>query len=363
MDSNLALSRKEKEELVLDLYFNQNKNYRQIAEEARMSPRDIGEIVNKASKEKDRQQHRSLSTQAYDLFSKGKTQLEVAIMLNIRENEVSQYHREYCSLIGRDTVNDIYREIKDNIWHFVNLYRSAKSARVDIPHVVKLLNIANNNLPSIQHEYEQLQRDISALEEDKRRAARDFQNIIDETIVIGNKLNSIQLECQNQTTHMRQLYQKRMKQEALIRQLENDNDVYNKIRKAAKENVTDALANRKELLRLAIFCVIESIRMDRDKYGPLIYYNDDNNVFSTPPQTTISPIAAYYNRSSYTYEGGQEQQQYYLTKDSFKQACIDTLNGESEKLFTSLEKILVDEVIDQYASKTSSLPMLPFCDR
>ena len=55
MDPNLALSRNEKEELVLDIYFNQNKNYRQIAEEARMSPRDIGQIVNKASKEKERQ--------------------------------------------------------------------------------------------------------------------------------------------------------------------------------------------------------------------------------------------------------------------------------------------------------------------
>jgi DNA-directed RNA polymerase specialized sigma subunit len=65
MDLNLALSRKEKEELVLDLYFNQNKNYRQIAQEARMSHHDIGEIINKASKEKERQQYRSLSTQAY----------------------------------------------------------------------------------------------------------------------------------------------------------------------------------------------------------------------------------------------------------------------------------------------------------
>ena len=36
MDSNLALSRKEKEELVLDLYFNQNKNYHQITQEARI---------------------------------------------------------------------------------------------------------------------------------------------------------------------------------------------------------------------------------------------------------------------------------------------------------------------------------------
>jgi len=39
------------------------------------------------------------------------------------------------------------------------------------------------------------------------------------------------------------------------------------------------------------------------------------------------------------------------------------LNEESEKLFSGLEKMLVDEVIDQYVSKTSTLPMLPFDDR
>jgi DNA-directed RNA polymerase specialized sigma subunit len=37
----MALSRQEREELVLDLYYNQHKNYRQITEEARICPRDI----------------------------------------------------------------------------------------------------------------------------------------------------------------------------------------------------------------------------------------------------------------------------------------------------------------------------------
>jgi hypothetical protein len=47
-DSNLILSKKEKEERVLDLHFNQNKNYRQIAQGMKMSLRDIGEIENRA---------------------------------------------------------------------------------------------------------------------------------------------------------------------------------------------------------------------------------------------------------------------------------------------------------------------------
>jgi hypothetical protein len=155
-----------------------------------------------------------------------------------------------------------------------------------------------------------------------------------------------------------------MKQEALVRQFENDNESYNKIRKTAEHKVIDTLASKKELIRLAVFCVTESTRMDPDKYGPLIHYNDDNNTFSITPQTTISPIAAYYNRSSYTYSEAQQQQQNYLTKDSFKQACIDMLNEQSEKLFTSLEKMLVDEVIDQYVSRTSpsSLPLISLDD-
>ena len=82
-DSNKIPSRMEREERVLDLHFNQNKNYRQIAKEMKISVRDIGEIVNRAKQEKERQEHKALFVQAYDLFSKGKKPLEVAIILNL----------------------------------------------------------------------------------------------------------------------------------------------------------------------------------------------------------------------------------------------------------------------------------------
>jgi hypothetical protein len=47
------------------------------------------------------------------------------------------------------------------------------------------------------------------------------------------------------------------------------------------------------------------------------------------------------------------EQQHCLTKDSFKQPYIDMLREQSEKFFTSLEKMLADEAIDQYVAKTS----------
>ncbi|MGB8036049.1 MAG: hypothetical protein WCF03_19705, partial [Nitrososphaeraceae archaeon] len=100
-----------------------------------------------------------------------------------------------------------------------------------------------------------------------------------------------------------------------------------------------------------------------------IYYYNDNNT-SSIPITTTSTIAEYYNRqwypSSYTYGGEQQPQQYYASKDSFKEAYIDMIREEAEKHFTSLEKIIVDETIDEHISKTSaavSLPMLPLVDK
>ena len=41
------LSNVEKEKLVIDLYYNQRKNVRQIAQEARMSFRDIATVLKK----------------------------------------------------------------------------------------------------------------------------------------------------------------------------------------------------------------------------------------------------------------------------------------------------------------------------
>ena len=81
----IMLTRQEKERMVLDLY-NQDKTYREIAKEVRICPRDIGIILKKASGEKEENQDKeqsslSPSTQAYSLYSEGKTPLEVAIAL------------------------------------------------------------------------------------------------------------------------------------------------------------------------------------------------------------------------------------------------------------------------------------------
>ena len=91
----MVLTREEKERLVLDLY-NEGKRTREMAEEARMSFRDIGAILNKAMGEKEGSKEQAdkvtKSTQAYKIFSEGKTPVQVAIALNIREPEVVKFY-------------------------------------------------------------------------------------------------------------------------------------------------------------------------------------------------------------------------------------------------------------------------------
>ena len=123
------LTRQERERLVIELYYNQGKTYREISKEAKISPRDIGVILNKVIEEKtegeegikqqydteknweQEQQLPSLSTQAYKLFSEGKTPLEVAIVLNLRQSEATEYYKEYWKLKQLHSLNMVYELI------------------------------------------------------------------------------------------------------------------------------------------------------------------------------------------------------------------------------------------------------------
>jgi hypothetical protein len=104
-----GLTRQEKEKLVLELY-SQGKSYHEMAKEARVSLRDIGPILKKSGVE----QSLSVSSQAYKLFSEGKSPSEVAIALNIREPEVTQLYREFWRLNQLYELDQLYEETRIN---------------------------------------------------------------------------------------------------------------------------------------------------------------------------------------------------------------------------------------------------------
>ena len=342
-------TREEKERLVLDLY-NRRTPIRVIAKEAGMSFRDIGAIKKKAEEEKEASKEQaekvSQSTQAYKLFSEGKSPVQVAIALNLQEPEVAKFYVEYWRLVQYYSLSRIYEEIKDGIGYFVRLYRLAKVARMGVEQVVKVIEIANNDLPLVEHKCERRKREVDDLEAEKRNSARIFQELTDKISTMLKRLDSIHLDCEKQLAQRDQLYQKRMKIEATVRYFENNNEEYVKIRKTIEEKVRNILSDAKPLLRIALLSLSESMRKDPSKYSSLIYHNNTSS--------TADCSGQYYSSDSY----GQQQQ--YPSHD-----YISMLLEESEKLYTSLIKEWVDEIITDYTSSitsSSSLPMLSRSD-
>ena len=155
------------------------------------------------------------------------------------------------------------------------------------------------------------------------------------------RFDSINKDCEKETTRLQGLQQQRMKQEAIVREFENNNEGYIKIRKTAEEKVISILSDAKPLLRIALLSLTESMRKDPDRYSSFIYHNSTSS--------TADYSGQYYSTDSY----GQQQQ--HPSHD-----YISMLLEESEKLYTSLIKEWVDESITDYMSSitSSSLPVL-----
>jgi hypothetical protein len=344
----MIATREEKERFVLDLY-SQGKSTREIAEEARMSFRDIGAILNKAMEEKESEeeqtQQKCVSTQAYKLFSEGKTPIQVAIALNIREPEVARFYVEYWSLRQLYSLNKIYEEIKDDIGPFVNLYTLAKVARMDVQHVIRLLEIANNDLPLVGHKCERLKREADEIEANKQNSARILQELSDQIATMRKTLDQYELSCKEQRLESTKLQIQNVRVKALVDNFQNNNGEYNKIRNTAEEKVISILSNSKMLLKLALLSLTESIRKDPDKFNAFIFC--DNKSSASTRQTR--GYSQYYDTVIY----GQQQQRY-RSED-----CIDVLIEEAERPYNKLTKELVDEIITDYSFNiSSSLPLL-----
>jgi hypothetical protein len=116
-----------------------------------------------SEKNQELQHNLSIAAQAYKLFSDRKTPLEVAIILNLKESEVTEFYKEYWKLKQLHDLMIVYEETKGDIDPFLKLYRLSKAAGMSALHVTNLLKIANTNLSDIQHRYERLKREVNKL--------------------------------------------------------------------------------------------------------------------------------------------------------------------------------------------------------
>jgi hypothetical protein len=107
----MVISREEKEKMVLDLYYDKGYTYKQITRELRMSPNQIREIIKRHEEKNDaivnKKKMLSLSSQAYRLFYQGKDNVQVAIKLNLPQEQITQFRLQYWRLQNQDRLEQL----------------------------------------------------------------------------------------------------------------------------------------------------------------------------------------------------------------------------------------------------------------
>jgi hypothetical protein len=162
-----------------------------------------------------------------------------------------KFYVQYWKLVQHHSLSRIYEEIKDGIGYFVRLYRLASVARMGVEQVVKVLEIANNDLPVVEHRYERSKRDLDSIEAEKHNSARILQGLSDQIATTRKTLDQYQLSCKEERLELTKLQMQKVRLKALVDSFQNNNEEYDKIKKTVEEKVVSILSDAKPLLRIA----------------------------------------------------------------------------------------------------------------
>ena len=185
-------SREEKEKLVIELYYTKGYTYKQITKELRMSPNQISNIIKKHEEKSDaianKKKQLSLSSRAYKLYSKGKTQVEVAIKLDIPEVQATQFHMEYWRLKGLDDFESLYVRTRGKLFSLCKLYEELVVKRgMSIEEVANSVDIALNRLPYMEDLYEKAKRETDRMQGKRDYLSKDIISVRKELIELENE--------------------------------------------------------------------------------------------------------------------------------------------------------------------------------
>ncbi len=227
---------------VIDLYFNQQKIYAEIAEIEHISPRDIHAIIKEEIARRQKYKDQELSAEAYKLFSEGKKCVQVSIILNLREPEVSKLHKEYWKLRGRDILNLIHKETNGNTWSLWKLYQQLiEKRRMSIEQVVNVVEIVIHKLPYMENLYRQAKDQAENMQRTVQRLVNDISALEHKISILDRIAFASEQECKRTEQRVQDLTTQKDRLEKMIANILNG-EGYSKLKQMAKESVKAILA-------------------------------------------------------------------------------------------------------------------------
>jgi len=358
-------------------YYQEGKSYRQIAQLARISVRDIKPILEKYGADKaveysdtdgeivDSDSLMPISSRAYKLFSEFLTPLDVATALHIDAPDAIRLYNEYLELSGRGTLAKLFKELNnEEISWLLQLCAVARSKKMSISQVSECVSIYNEDLPILKQLREDANNNLEAL----RKQEFQCENRIDYMNHLGEKLEdhikSKQAECERLDKIRMEIIGQTLRLRHFESEFKDNNKTYRIMGQFVNEYVDRIL--RKEdnikLLELSLIAVLRTLGNDQ-KYRYLLHKLNLVEVpgsFDTYTTTNISPriesnIIVMRNKNPHNTD-----EHYYhsnlIKKDDNCPACFkSSILDMSNRYFEILKQLIADEIMSDLIEEKSIL--------
>jgi hypothetical protein len=227
-----------------------------------MSIRDISAIRRDEEAKRQKLKQQEISAQAYQLFSEGKTPIEVAIILNLPASKVFKLYREYWKLKQLHILNLIYKETNGKLSSFLKLYKQLiKEKNMTIDQVVNAVDIAIHKLPYMETLYRQAKDQAEKMQHTRQGLVNDIQALKYKTSLLDKIAFSSEQECKRTERRVQELADRKNSLEKLIANIVNG-EGYSKLNLIAKENVKVVLSENKKLISISFVALIQTIKAD-----------------------------------------------------------------------------------------------------
>jgi hypothetical protein len=206
----LQLARNQDKERLIVKYYREGKSYRQFAQLARISVRDIKPILDKygvdhisgysenGGNEGTTNSFMSISSRAYKLFSEEMMKpTEVAIALNIEASEAIRYHDDFLRLKNRGILVKLFKDLSDKqISWLLWLCAVARSKKMSISQVIECISVYGEDLPMIKQLREDANNDLENVQKLVFQGEIRVEYLNHQTEKLAEDVKSKQTECE-----------------------------------------------------------------------------------------------------------------------------------------------------------------------
>jgi hypothetical protein len=357
----------------------EGKSYRQIAEEARISPRDIKLILDKYRVDDisgcsenggngDPYSYMSISSRAYKLYSEEMmTPTEVAIALNIEASEAIRYHDDFLQLNNRGILVKLFKDLSDKqISWLLRLCAVARSKKMSISQVIECVSVYGEDLPMIKRLREDANNDLEDVQKQVFQCENRVEYLNHQTDKLADDVKSKETECERLDKIRMEIIGQTLRLRHFESEFKDNNKTYRIMGQFVNEYI-DRILRREDNMKLLEFALISVLRSlpgsDQYKYRYLLHKLDLVEVSgsfditttsssmstastntNTIPRIKSDTIIVRNNNSQNTHN--QYQHSYLTSKNDHCPACYEKeILAMAKKYFENLKQQITDEIM------------------